>query len=78
MGPLASYVIRQSFILFALATALFGVSNGFGTYYRFAADAGKDHVITAARNVKCCIEVFDRGYTDYAWYSHLASIAIYL
>lgn len=35
---LATYAITQgSFTLFVLATALFGVNNGFGTYFRFAA-----------------------------------------
>ncbi len=37
-GVLAAYAIMQgSFALFALATVLFGINNGFGTYYRFAA-----------------------------------------
>jgi len=37
-GALATFaILQESFVLFALATALFGVSNGFGTYYRFAA-----------------------------------------
>ena len=37
-AALASYAILQdSFVLFVLATALFGINNGFGTFYRFAA-----------------------------------------
>lgn len=49
-GALASYAILQdNFALFALATALFGVNNGFGTYYRFAAadSATPDYRATA-------------------------------
>jgi MFS family permease len=49
-AALAAYAIaQQSFVLFALATALFGVNNGFGTYYRFAAadSATPDYRATA-------------------------------
>lgn len=49
-GALATYAILQdNFVLFALATALFGVNNGFGTYYRFAAadSATPDYRATA-------------------------------
>ena len=49
-AALAAYAIhQQSFILFAASTALFGVNNGFGTYYRFAAadSAAADYRATA-------------------------------
>ena len=49
-AALACYaILQQSFILFAMATALFGVNNGFGTYYRFAAadSATPDYRATA-------------------------------
>ncbi len=49
-AALACYaILQQSFVLFALATALFGVNNGFGTYYRFAAadSATPDYRATA-------------------------------
>ncbi len=49
-AALAAYAItHNSFVLFALATALFGVNNGFGTYYRFAAadSATPDYRATA-------------------------------
>ena len=45
----ACAIQQQSFILFATATGLFGVNNGFGTYYRFAAadSATADYRATA-------------------------------
>lgn len=49
-AALACYaIVRESFMLFAVATALFGVHNGFGTYYRFAAAdiASADYRATA-------------------------------
>ena len=49
-AAMACYAIVQgSFVLFAIATALFGVHNGFGTYYRFAAAdiASADYRATA-------------------------------
>lgn len=49
-AALACYaILQQSFILFAMATALFGINNGFGTYYRFAAadSATPDYRATA-------------------------------
>jgi MFS family permease len=37
-AALASYaILQESFVLFTLATVLFGIHNGFGTFYRFAA-----------------------------------------
>ncbi|OGI37843.1 MAG: MFS transporter [Candidatus Muproteobacteria bacterium RBG_16_62_13] len=36
-GLAAFAIVQGSFVLFSLAAALFGVYNGFGTYYRFAA-----------------------------------------
>lgn len=41
---------------------------------------GKTHDITAARSLtlpKQSIVVFDRGYTDYAWYNHLNSQGVF-
>ncbi len=49
-AALACYaILQQSFVLFVLATALFGINNGFGTYYRFAAadSATPDYRATA-------------------------------
>lgn len=37
-AALATYaILQENFTLFSLATVLFGIHNGFGTYYRFAA-----------------------------------------
>lgn len=49
-GALATYgILQDNFVLFSLATALFGINNGFGTYYRFAAadSATPDYRATA-------------------------------
>jgi MFS family permease len=49
-GTLATYgILQDNFVLFSLATALFGINNGFGTYYRFAAadSATPDYRATA-------------------------------
>ena len=49
-AALACYaIVQESFALFAVATALFGIHNGFGTYYRFAAAdiASTDYRATA-------------------------------